>query len=485
MFFRMLYDDKLAQASYIIGCQATGEALVIDPERDVDRYIRFVENEGMRIVAIAETHIHADFLSGVRELAEKTGARVYVSDEGDASWKYQWLDKKSDGGSYDYHLLKNGDTFTVGNIQVQAIHTPGHTPEHLCFLVTDRGGGATEPIGIATGDFVFVRDVGRPDLLETAAGQQGAKEPSARTLFQSLQWFKKLPDFLQVWPGHGAGSACGKALGAVPQSTVGYEKRFNAALAFDDEEEFVRFILEGQPEPPLYFARMKKENKEGPAILGQLPQPKRLAVDTLLELVEQGAVIVDTREWEAYRQAHLKGALYAPLSSAFPSIVGSYIEPDQPIYLIVEDHQVHEAVVDLIRIGLDRVVGYAPPAVLAEVRARGGRLVQTPYIDIESLNNQSLPEDTLLLDVRNISEFQQGHLPGAYNIAYTRLVPRLNELPRDRKIWVYCRTNNRSAAAAGYLERQGFDVTHLSGGILSWQLSRGELVRETPENTAV
>ena len=449
MFFRMLYDDKLAQASYIIGCQATGEALVIDPERDVDRYIRFVQNEGMRIVAITETHIHADFLSGMRELAERTGARIYVSDEGDADWKYQWLDKKQGGGSYDYRLLRDGDTFKVGNIRVQAIHTPGHTPEHLCFLVTDFGGGATEPIGMVTGDFVFVGDVGRPDLLETAAGQQGAKEPSARTLFRSLQRFKELPDFLQIWPGHGAGSACGKALGAVPQST------------------------------------MKKENKEGPALLGELPKPQRLDVATLFQLVEQNAVIVDTRDWEAFRAGHLPGSLYAPLTPSFPSIVGSYIEPRESIYLIVDDHRVREAVTDLIRIGLDRVVGYAPPERLVEFQSQGGRLVQTPSMDIETLQHQPLPENTVLLDVRNISEFQQGHLPGATNIAYTRLVPRGRELPVGKNVWVYCRTNNRSAAAAAYLERLGFNVTHLAGGILSWQLSRGELVSESAENTAV
>ncbi len=274
MFFRMLYDDKLAQASYIIGCQAVGEALIIDPQRDVDRYIQACVKEGLEITAVAETHIHADFLSGARELAEKTGATVYLSDEGDADWKYLWQDKKTGGGSYDHLLVLDGDIFRVGNIEIEVIHTPGHTPEHICFLITDKGGGASEPMGIASGDFVFVGDVGRPDLLETAAGVAGVKETSARVLRQSLLEFQKLPDFLQLWPGHGAGSACGKTLGAVPQSTVGYEKRFNPAVnAAVDEERFVRFILYGQPEPPLYFARMKKENKEGPAILGRFLNP--------------------------------------------------------------------------------------------------------------------------------------------------------------------------------------------------------------------
>ena len=173
MLFRMIYDEKLAQGAYLIGCQRTGEAIVIDPERDVDRYIRLAQQEGLRITAVAETHIHADFLSGARELAERVGAKVYVSDEGDADWKYQWLDAKSGGGSYDHQLLRDGDRFSVGNIEFHVMHTPGHTPEHISFLVTDHGGGADEPMGIVTGDFLFVGDLGRPDLLETAAGQAG------------------------------------------------------------------------------------------------------------------------------------------------------------------------------------------------------------------------------------------------------------------------------------------------------------------------
>ena len=218
MFMRMIYDEKLAQAAYLLGCQRTGEAIVIDPERDVDRYVDLAAENGLRIVATAETHIHADFLSGSRELAEQVNAKVYVSDEGDADWKYQWLD------GYEHQLLRDGDTFSVGNIDFQVMHTPGHTPEHIAFVVTDRGGGATEPIAIATGDFVFVGDLGRPDLLETAAGQAGAMEPSARRLYKTVGRLADIPDFVQVWPAHGAGSACGKALGAVPMSTVGYEK---------------------------------------------------------------------------------------------------------------------------------------------------------------------------------------------------------------------------------------------------------------------
>jgi hydroxyacylglutathione hydrolase len=296
VFMRMIYDEKLAQAAYLIGCQRSGEAVVIDPERDVDRYIDLAKDNGLRIVATAETHIHADFVSGSRELAERVGAKVYVSDEGDADWKYEWLDKKVGGGSYDHQLLKDGDSFKIGNIELKAIHTPGHTPEHIVFLVTDHGANATEPIGMATGDFVFVGDLGRPDLLETAAGHAGAMEPSARRLFSTVKKLGEIPDFVQVWPAHGAGSACGKALGAVPMSTVGYEKRFNPAIqAAATEQGFVDFILTGQPEPPMYFANMKRDNKIGPPVLGGLPQPKKMAAADLAKLDTSVVAIVDTR----------------------------------------------------------------------------------------------------------------------------------------------------------------------------------------------
>ena len=277
MFFRRVSDDLLAQYGYLIGCQRTGEAIVIDPERDIDRYVELARSEGLEIVAVAETHIHADFLSGAREFAEQYGTKLFLSDEGGPDWGSEWARK----GSYDVRFLHDGDRFRIGNVELRALHTPGHTPEHLSYFVTDLGSGSNEPMGIASGDFVFVGDVGRPDLLETAAGVVGAQDPSARTLYASVLRFLQLPDHLQVWPGHGAGSVCGKAPGAVPQSTVGYERRHSPALAHRSEEEFVDFILEGQPEPPLYFARMKELNREGPPVLGPFPTPQRIDTHTL------------------------------------------------------------------------------------------------------------------------------------------------------------------------------------------------------------
>ncbi|MBK7406312.1 MAG: MBL fold metallo-hydrolase [Phycisphaerales bacterium] len=472
MFLRMIYDDRLAQAAYVIGCQRTGEAVVIDPERDVDRYIALAAANGLKITAVTETHIHADFLSGSRELARRTGATVYLSDEGGPDWTYRW----PAAGGVEVRLLKSGDTFKVGNIQLQAVHTPGHTPEHLMFMVTDLGAGATEPIGIATGDFVFVGDLGRPDLLETAAGQAGVKEGFARTLNQSAVKFLDLPDYLQVWPAHGAGSACGKALGAVPSSTVGYEKRFNASLRHaGHEREFVQFILDGQPAPPLYFARMKAENRDGVPPLPELPHPGRLdagAVDG------RTVAILDTRPWPAFRDGHLPGSLWAPVSTQLPMVAGSYIEPEQQIVLVCEPAQVEALVRDLVRIGLDRVIGYVSAADIAG----NPSLESTPEIDAAQLKQRlgrhgGADSGTFILDARNEHEHAEGAIDGALNIAHTRLGPRVAELPTDRTIVCHCRSGVRSAAATAFLRRQGLDVINLAGGFLAWESAGGRVAR--------
>lgn len=482
MLLRLIYDDKLAQAAWLFGCQRTREAIIFDPERDVDRYIDLARAEGLRIVAAAETHIHADFLSGVRELAERTGATAYVSGEGGPDWSPRWLNAKQSGGSggtrggasggagtYAHRLLKHNDTFDVGGISFRVVHTPGHTPEHICYLVTDKGAGATEPMGIVSGDFVFVGDLGRPDLLESAAGQAGMMEPSARKLFASVERFRELPDFLQVWPGHGAGSACGKSLGAVPQTTVGYEKRFNPAIrAAATENDFVRSILEGQPEPPAYFARMKKQNVEGVPLLGELPAPPRLTPHN----IPAGAVPLDTRPWDDFREGHLPGAISAPLDKSFNTIAASYIDPDDPIILIIDPARTDEAVRDLVRLGLDRIEGVLAPEDLA-----GARFVQTKEISVEQLKDRLAAGDAVMLDVRRATEFAEGHIPGAVNINHVRLALHLDRVPDDKPIYVNCRSGVRSARATALLERAGRDVTNIAGGFLAWERAGGKVVR--------
>jgi hydroxyacylglutathione hydrolase len=452
MYFKQFFDDKLAQYAYLIGCQANGTAVVIDPMRDIDQYIDAAAKENLTIVAATDTHIHADYISGLREFAER-GVKVYASDEGDKDWKYEWLINSD----YDYELMKDGDEFKIGNITIKAWHTPGHTPEHLTFLITD-GAAANEPMGMATGDFVFVGDLGRPDLLESAAGMADVMEPSARTLYKTVEEFKKMPEYMQIWPGHGAGSACGKALGAIPETTVGYELRYNNSLkSATSEDSFVKFILEGQPEPPLYFARMKRDNKIGPAIIGGLPKAKRLTIKELGNVaVKEGAVILDTRERNEYAAGHVPGSLLSPLNKQFNTVAGSYITEDDEIYLIVEEHNVVEAIRDLYNIGLDNVKGYVNARDLQIYKSQGGKMDTLEVTDFDAVKD--LGEDDVVLDVRKASEYEEFHLDGALNFAHTRLLTNMEKLPKEKKFFVHCQSGGRSAVAAALLKRNGFNV---------------------------
>lgn len=459
MFFEQIFEEKLAQYAYLIGCQRSGEAIVVDPMRDIKRYEKLAAKHNLKIIAAAETHIHADYLSGLREFAEN-GVKVYASDEGDKDWKYEWLM----GSDYNYQLLKDGDEFKIGNIKFTTVYSPGHTPEHVSYLVTD-GAATDEPMGILSGDFVFVGDVGRPDLLETAAGQVGAMEGSAKTLYKSLEKFKALPEYLQLWPGHGAGSACGKALGAVPKSTVGYEQKFNPSIrSAITEQSFVDYILEGQPEPPLYFARMKRDNKKGPKVLGTIPTPQKMDIQTIIEKAAgNDAVIVDTRKRNEFMSGHLKGSLLATINKDFNTIAGSYVTEDQDIYLIIEDDKVGEAVTDLIRIGLDNITGFTTPSELKNVE-----LVSTETINFEETDSLLNATGYTLLDARKKSEFDEGHHPEAINISHTRLLDRIDEIPKNQPVLVHCKSGNRASFASALLESKGWDVKFIDDSVNPW-----------------
>jgi hydroxyacylglutathione hydrolase len=466
MILKRFYDEKLAQASYLVGCAATGEALVVDPNRDVDQYIRAAESEGVEVTHVTETHIHADFVSGARELTERTGATLYLSDEGGESWKYAYA---RESGAV---LLHDGDSFRVGNVRIAVLHTPGHTPEHLSFLVTDTA-AADKPIGILTGDFVFVGDVGRPDLLERAAGIDGTMEAGARALFRSLQSFKRLPDYLQVWPGHGAGSACGKGLSAIPQSTVGYEKMFNWGLGIDDEDAFVRTVLEGQPEPPKYFAEMKRINKKGPRVLNGFKQMRRLSTVHLTAALEHGASVIDTRHAADFAVRHLPGTINIPLDRGFTTWAGWLTPYDRELYLIVDEacaHCLDEAVRDLAMIGLDRVQGYFGVEAIDAWRRAGRALESVPQTTGVELAERLGRGEVAVVDVRGHTEWEAGHIPGVENIPIGYLVDRLDEIPRDRPVVLHCQGGARSAIAASVLQARGFDnVVNLAGGFADWE----------------
>jgi hydroxyacylglutathione hydrolase len=462
MLLRQIFDPQLAQYAYLVGCPRSGEALVIDPERDIDRYHALAKENGLRITAVAETHIHADFVSGAQEFAQDPSIHLYLSDEGGPDWSYAWPK-----GRPNTHMLKDGDTFTVGNISVKAVLTPGHTPEHISFLITDLGSGATEPIALATGDFLFMGDVGRPDLLESAAGVKNVMEPSARTLQASLaEKLSAYGDYIQILPAHGAGSACGKSLGAVPTTTLGYERRFNPPLklALTDAESFVKDILQGQPNPPLYFATMKRVNRDGITVTGGVPSAKKLDLAEFRSLIADVSVrILDSRDnKDEFHKAHLPRSISAPLHSPFFSnSAGSFLVEHDRFVLVVENAQdVELAVRQLYRIGVDGMIGWISVAELAS----SSILNQTTDVrDVASFSPQAVGNEGVVVDVRTTAEYQAGHLSGALSLPYTRIREHLAEIPKGKRLYVHCASGKRASLASSFLASQGFDVVYLDG----------------------
>jgi hydroxyacylglutathione hydrolase len=473
MFFRRFYDDGLAQASYLIGCDATGEAVVIDANRDIAQYLSAAAAERLRITRVTETHIHADFVSGSRELAQRTGATLLLSAEGGKDWQYRFA--VSDGAT----LLHDGDVFHAGRVRFDAMHTPGHTPEHLAFLVTDLA-TSDRPVGLVSGDFVFVGDVGRPDLLERAAKVAGSMEASAHELFRSLKRIRDVPDFVQLWPGHGAGSACGKALGAMPQSTIGYERVSNWGLTTLDEDAFVREVLAGQPEPPAYFAEMKRINRDGPPILREWPQPGRLEARLLGPVLADHGIVIDTRPADAFADGHARGALNIPLGKSYSTWAGWLVPYDRDAYLIAATQtEAARAAREMAKIGLDCVIGWFSPEALAAWADSGGTVERVAQSSTAAIAARVTSGEVTVVDVRNASEWAHGHLPGALHIPVGELSQRLGEIPGGRPVVVQCQGGTRSAIAASVLLSRGVrDVVNLRGGYDEWRREALPIVRD-------
>lgn len=460
MLVRRFYDDRLAQASYLIACQRTGEAIVIDPARDIAPYLDAARQEGVRITRVTETHIHADFVSGARELAARTGATPLLSAEGGPEWQYGWATTD------DAQLLHDGDVITLGGVRLEVWHTPGHTPEHLAFVVVDAA-RSEEPVAMISGDFIFVGDVGRPDLLEKAAKVAGSMEAGARQLFNSLQRMATLPDHLQLWPGHGAGSACGKALGAMPTSTLGYERRTNWAFGISDEATFVASVLEGQPSPPTYFGTMKRINRDGPPLLGE-----QVAVPSLDSSALAGALrdtaVVDLRPFARYAEQHIAGTVNLPLIKAFTTWTGWLLGYDRDITLIAPDAaSVAEARRALASIGLDRVRGAFGLDVIDAAVATGSarQITKGDVTRAEAL----IGSGRTVIDIRELNEWNAGHIPGAEHHPLGVLAAAMQSVDRDTPIAVHCQGGTRSAIGASVLEQMGFtDVVDLTGGWSTW-----------------
>lgn len=461
MFFKHIYDKSLAQGSYLIGCQAKGEAIVIDAKRDVDTYLQIAAENKLTITHITETHIHADFLSGSRELAALTGAEMYLSDEGGADWQYE----------FPHTGLKHGDKIKVGNLTLEVLHTPGHTPESISFLLTDHP-ATDEPVMIFTGDFVFVGDIGRPDLLEKAAGITGTQEKGAREMYTSVKDFSKLPSYVQVWPGHGAGSACGKALGSVPSSTVGYEKTRNWAFQYEnDEEGFVDYLLEGQPEPPKYFAMMKKLNKVDRPLLTEVPKHPKLSTEEFLAAQSKGVTVIDTRNKTEFAKGFIPGSLNIQNNNTFSTWAGSLLNYEDPFILIAEEEEMEDLTRKLMRIGLDQVKGY-----ISGVNSTGIELRQADVIDIEEFKSYLDKPDVQIVDVRAKTEYEAGHIQGAEHVFVGTLPDQLHKISKDKQVIIHCQAGDRASIAYSVLRKNGFDnVKNYSGGMNEW-LEKGNPV---------
>ena len=455
MFFKHIYDTSLAQGSYLIGCQAKGEAIVIDAKRDVDTYLEIAKENNLTITHITETHIHADFLSGSRELAEITGAQLYLSDEGGPDWQYE----------FPHEGLKHGDKIKVGNLTLEVIYTPGHTPESISFLLTDHP-ETDEPVMIFTGDFVFVGDIGRPDLLEKAAGITGTQEKGAHEMYRSVQDFSKLAPHIQVWPGHGAGSACGKALGSVPSSTVGYEKIRNWAFRFEsDEEGFVQYLLEGQPEPPKYFAMMKKLNKLERPLLTEVPKHPKLSETEFLQKYTHGIKVIDTRNKVEFAKGFIPGSINIQNNKTLSTWAGWLLNYDEDFVIAAAEEEMDEITRKLMRIGLDRIAGFIP-----KVDFEGIELQKSDVIDIEEFKTYLGKEEVQIVDVRGKTEFEEGQVEGAENVFVGTLPQNLDKISREKQVVIHCQSGDRSAIAYSVLRKNGFNnVKNYSGGMKEWR----------------
>jgi hydroxyacylglutathione hydrolase len=458
----------LAHYSYIL--IAGGQGLVVDPKRDVDTYIDYAAAHNLRISHIVETHIHADYCSGAVELGSRTGAELWLSahDKGE-DFQYQFA----------HHDFTDREEIRFGDLRVQALHTPGHTPEHLSFLVYDTG-RSSEPMAMMSGDFLFVGSVGRPDLLGEAAKQRLAEE-----LYDSLhQRTARLPDFVEVHPAHGAGSLCGAGMGERQQTTLGYERVANMFFADKDKNGFVRHILGSVPPFPEYYKRMKQVNGQGPRVLGGIPGSNAMSVREFKESLEQDdAVVIDLRRPEAFGGAHIPGS-YNIGAGQNLSMWAAWVVPYDRAILLAGDEGTNyeDARRSLMRVGLDEVRGYLNGGVKAWIEA-GLPQSHLPQMSVEELHRKA---STDIVDVRSNGEWNSGHIERARHIPAGEVPHRLGELPRNGTIHVICGTGYRSSIAASILKREGFkDVVNVVGGMTAWNRAKLPTTIDDRQKTCV
>ena len=459
MILKQYYLGCLAHASYLVGDEETKAAAVVDPQRDVDQYLSDAERLGVRIDHVLLTHFHADFLAGHLELRERTGAQIYLGASADAE--------------YEFTPMHDGGTLTLGRVRLKFLETPGHTPEGVSIVVFDLARSEHAPHAVFTGDTLFIGDVGRPDLM-ASSGVSAAE--LAGSLYRSLRdKILPLPDETLVYPAHGAGSMCGRNLSTETVSTVGDQRRFNYALQPMSEDEFVRLVTAEQPEAPGYFAHTARLNRSERATLDEsLSRALRpLLLDDVLRMAADGAQLVDVRDAARHAASHLRGAINIGLDGKYATWAGTLLDRERPIILIGEPGTEQEAALRLGRIGLDRIAGYLETGMMA-LRGREELLEQTGRIDPPALEERLGRRDApYLLDVRAPREWEQARIEGSINIPLAHLGRRVDEVPADGEIVVYCATGYRSSTATGILQRHGRTaVFDLAGGFSAWQAGR-------------
>jgi hydroxyacylglutathione hydrolase len=463
MFLYQRFIPGLAIASYMVGDEKAKEVAVIDPTRDVGKYIEVAKREGLRITHVLETHVHADFVSGSAELKARLRGepQVHVSGLGGKKWIPPYA---------DCVVEENGDDVVMGSVRLKAMHTPGHTPEHLSWALYDNTRSRDVPWLLFTGDFLFVGDVGRPDLLG-----ETERKLLAHQLYQGVfQTLPPLPDFTEVFPAHGAGSLCGKAIGSRRSSTLGYERRFNVSLQPQPEEQWTEALLKGMPLAPPYFRRMKKMNAEGPKLLGHdYPGQTRFGAKEIHERLCDDCLVLDVRPKEAFAAAHVPGAINIPLGPNLPTWAGWVLPYDKHL-VIVASHpsDVPEVVTHLIRVGLDQIEGYMEDG-MDGWEEHGFPLASLGTLSVQELDAQlreSMPERPFVLDVRTDGEWNGGHLDGAHHIHGGLIQERFGEIPKDRPVAVICGSGYRGSIAASFLRREGYpNVSNVLGGMSAWK----------------
>ncbi len=449
MIIQQFFIGGIAHSSYILGGKNT--CAIIDPRRDVDTYVQHAREMGMKITHILETHLHADFISGHLELAKATGAKIYAP--------------KSANCGFDHIAVAEGDSFSIEDMEVKVLETPGHTPEHVSYVVTDNSRG-NEPVALFCGDTLFVGDVGRPDLFP------GKAEQLAKQLYESLhEKLLKLPEFCEIYPAHGAGSLCGRAMSAKRTSTIGYEKKYNYALNITEPEDFVQTLTNNMPAAPDHFSRCSATNGNGPIITDDLPELKAFNNADFQELINEGKhIVLDVRCFESFGGQHIPNAYSIDIKSNFATFAGWLLPPEKDILLVTDSYeQALNANIWLRRVGIDNVAGYLEEGMFGWVTAglETQHLIQISIVELHERSKEG--SELLVVDVRSNSEYDKFHIENSINIPVNELRERYIELDKEAEIVLICGSGHRSSMGCSILQQKGFkNVYNASGGMTGY-----------------